>query len=156
MNSLDSKLYPVTRCMHQVLVMREIKYLLFFFPCFLPHLLSLRGIFRLLAQYQLENKDNPSYPGTYGPFPHLFGVEWWCCKLSHGGTGFGYAGYIISNRRAVTVGSVSLSGIDYLSSGAESYSKRKLIEWLDPKDLLLLLSTFKFRHYLRQFREDWS
>lgn len=84
--------------MHQVLVMREIKYLLFFFffSYFLPHLLSLRGIFRLLAQYQLENKDNPSYPGTYRLFPHLFvwsgavvlqaQSQWhwlWICRLHY-------------------------------------------------------------------------
>lgn len=40
-----------------------------FFSYFSP-LLPHRGIFRLLARYQLEHKDNPSYPGI----PHLFGV----------------------------------------------------------------------------------
>ncbi|KFW89231.1 Origin recognition complex subunit 2, partial [Phalacrocorax carbo] len=32
--------------------------------------LNARGIFRLLAQYQLENKDNPSYPGL--PFQDFY------------------------------------------------------------------------------------
>uniref|UniRef100_H0ZJD8 Origin recognition complex subunit 2 n=1 Tax=Taeniopygia guttata TaxID=59729 RepID=H0ZJD8_TAEGU len=39
--------------------------------------LNARGIFRLLAQHQLEKKDNPSYPGNYSPFLICLGC---CCS----------------------------------------------------------------------------
>lgn len=116
----------------------------FFFPIFFPISFHLGGYSDCLPSTSWRTRTTHlTQVHTDYFLICLFGVERWCCKLSHSGTGFGYAGYIINNRRAVTVGSVSLSGIDYLSSGAESYSKRKSIEWLDPKDLLLLLSTFQ-------------